>query len=110
MAPSIARVWHRLTREADATGYLRHINNKHLPAYREVRGNCGALVLVHVANGTAEFLVISLWDSLDSVKVFVGSDEVNKTAYCSEDRSYLLVSEPDVNHYQLNGAPPPFLG
>lgn len=96
----IARVWHGLTREADAAAYLWHVETKGFPSYRNALGNRGALVLRRLSNGVAEFLVISFWESWDAIRSFVGSDDVNQAIYFPEDRAYLLCPEPEVKHYE----------
>jgi len=103
MTTSVARVWHGLTREANAAVYLRHVETKGLTSYRAAQGNRGAFVLHRVSNGVAEFFVISFWDSLDSIRSFVGSDDVNQAIYFPEDRALLLCPEPEVKHYQIGG-------
>jgi heme-degrading monooxygenase HmoA len=97
----IARVWHGITREADAERYLEHVQTKGIPAYRAIEGNRGAFALRRVSNGVAEFLVISLWESTTAIQRFVGNDDINNAVYYPEDRQYLGFPEPKVTHYQL---------
>ncbi len=94
-------MWHGITREANAAEYLRHVEMRGIPAIRRSAGNRGAFALYRVSNGVAEFLVISLWESMDAVRAFVGSDDITRAVYFPEDRSYLQFPEPKVTHYQL---------
>jgi heme-degrading monooxygenase HmoA len=57
-------------------------------------------VLRRISEGQAEFLLISLWDSFDSIRRFAG-DEVEKAVYYDEDKEYLLEFEPNVTHYEV---------
>lgn len=100
MSP-IARVWHGITREADAQRYLQHIETKGLRAYCAIEGNLGAFALSRVSNGVAEFLVISLWDSIAAIQRFVGGEDISKAIYYPEDRQLLGFPEPKVVHYEL---------
>ena len=101
MAVPIVRVWHGLTREADARCYLQHIEAKGLPAYRAVEGNLGAFALYRVSNGVAEFMVISLWESKAAIQAFVGGEDIDQAIYYPEDRAYLRFPERRVVHYEL---------
>ncbi len=98
---SIARVWHGITREADAERYLHHIHTKGIPAYRAVEGNRGAFALSRVANGVAEYLVISFWDSITAIQRYVGDEDITKAVYYPEDHQYLGFPEQKVTHYEL---------
>jgi hypothetical protein len=116
----IARVWHGITRESDAQAFLLHIEKTRITAYRASTGNCGALCFRRISNGVAEFLVISFWNSLQAVKIFVGSDDLTSAIYHPDDLTFLQFPEPRVAHYQLEihegfltppakGAPSPLL-
>jgi heme-degrading monooxygenase HmoA len=48
-----------------------------------------------------EFFVISLWDSLDSVRGFAG-ERPEVAVYFPEDERYLLEFEPEVRHYEVS--------
>jgi heme-degrading monooxygenase HmoA len=53
-----------------------------------------------VENGRAEFVFVSLWDSMEAVRHFTGP-EVDKAVYYPEDDAYLLEKEPGVTHYDV---------
>ena len=46
------------------------------------------------------FLLISYWDSQDSITAFAGPD-IETARYYPRDREYLLELEPGVQHYEL---------
>ena len=52
----------------------------------------------------AEFLFISLWESLDAIKRFAGED-VERAVYYPMDREFLLELEPTVTHFEVAVAP-----
>lgn len=51
---------------------------------------------------TAHFLLLSLWDSLESIRPSAGED-VRKARYYPEDERFLLRLEPEVMHYEVVG-------
>lgn len=96
----IARTWRGLTREADKDTYFEYLQKTGLPDYRNTKGNQGVWVLRRVAEGKAEFLLISLWESWEAIKAFAGPD-YEKAVYYPEDREFLLGLEPKVKHYEV---------
>lgn len=53
--------------------------------------------------GRAEFLLISLWDSMEAVRRFAG-DDAEKAVYYPADKDYLLTFEPKVAHYEVTAS------
>lgn len=96
----IARVWKGITLESDSVAYLKYLKEKEIKNYRNIPGNKGVYLLQRKNDGNMEFLLISFWDSFDSIQKFVGSD-IEKAVYTHEDKKYLLGLEPDVLHYDI---------
>lgn len=96
----IARTWHGMTLASDAEAYLDYLNQTGVPDLRATPGNRGVYVLRRIDAGVAHFLLISLWDSIDAIQRFAGTD-VDKARYYPEDRKFLLELEPTVTHYEV---------
>lgn len=96
----IARIWHGETREADGEAYLDYIRETGLKDLRATAGNRGVYILRRTDGGRAEFLLISLWESLEAIRQFAG-DNVEKAVYYPKDPDFLLELEPDVTHYEV---------
>jgi heme-degrading monooxygenase HmoA len=96
----IARIWRGATREADAEAYVEYLRGTGLKAYRETPGNQGAWVLWRVADGRAEFLTLSFWESTEAVKGFAGADIERAVFYPKDDR-YLVERDSTVRHFQV---------
>ena len=96
----IARMWSGRTRVADADVYLDYLKATGVEAQRSVEGNLGSLVLRRVEGETAEFWVISLWESMESIQRFAG-ERPEVAVYFPKDEEYLLELEPQVAHYEL---------
>ena len=96
----IARMWHGITPAAKADAYLDILSRTGVRDLRATPGNRGVYVLRRTEEDVAHFLLISLWDSMDTVKRFAG-EEVDKARYYPEDREFLLEFEPTVTHYEV---------
>jgi heme-degrading monooxygenase HmoA len=100
----IARIWHGITRAADADTYLDYLNRTGIPDYRATEGNQGVYVLRRIDGDQAHFTLISLWDSLDSIRKFAG-DDLERSHYYPEDKAFLLELEPHVTHHEILAQP-----
>jgi heme-degrading monooxygenase HmoA len=96
----IARIWHGATAESKADEYLTYMKETGVKDLKSTEGNCGVYVLRHVHDGRADFIFISLWESMESIRNFAGSD-AQKAVYYPKDKDYLLELEPKVSHYEV---------
>jgi hypothetical protein len=81
-----------------------------LPRMRAALGNRRASVLLkNAGDGTVEVVVLSVWESLDHIKAFVGPNYLQPTIPPSH-LSKVFDKEPAVHHYAMNDIPPSFRG
>jgi heme-degrading monooxygenase HmoA len=99
----IARTWRGHTRVADAAEYAEYVRRTGFDGYRATPGNRGGLLLYREDGDVAEFLTVSLWESLDAVKAFAG-DDVERAMFYPEDDRYLVSRELVANHFVVAGA------
>jgi heme-degrading monooxygenase HmoA len=100
----IARVWRGKTPDAKADAYFDYLKATGVKDIRATRGNRGVFVLKRALNGEAEFLFVSLWDSMEAIQAFAGPD-VDRAVYYQEDAAFLSQKEPRVAHYEVLTAP-----
>jgi heme-degrading monooxygenase HmoA len=96
----IARSWTGATRADDADAYLEYLHATGLSEYRATPGNRGVLALRRIAEGRAEFLLITLWDSEDAIRRFAG-DDIGRAVFYPEDARYLVARDERVRHYDV---------
>jgi heme-degrading monooxygenase HmoA len=96
----IARIWHGTTETAHADEYAAHLRDQTLPRLRSIAGHRGAFVLKHARGSQAEFMVMTLWDSLASIREFAGDDA--EAAVVPPAAAALLTSyEPRAVHWDV---------
>jgi heme-degrading monooxygenase HmoA len=96
----IARQWIGETLESDADTYGKYLEETGVKESRATKGNQGVWLLRRVHDGRAEFVVVSLWDSFESIKAFAGP-EYEKAVYYPEDKKFLLKLNPRVTHFEV---------
>ena len=97
---AIARIWRGRTLASRADEYQAYLNASGIARIRATPGNLGVTVLRRTEGEKAEFLVMSIWESIDAVKSFAGAD-YQKTVILPRDREYLLEVEENVLHYEI---------
>jgi len=95
----IARTWHGAVPKALGDDYYDYIEKTGLKDIRDTKGNLGNLVFRRDEKDQTHFLLISLWDSFDSIKDYAG-DDYTKARYYQEDEKFLKDFE-DVLHYKV---------
>ncbi len=67
-------------------------------------GNRGVWFLRSFDGDVAHFLLITFWDSVESIQRFAG-DDYGKARYYPEDKDYLLEFEENAIHYEVLRGP-----
>jgi heme-degrading monooxygenase HmoA len=96
----IARLWRGCTLAAQADEYLEYMKKTGLKDIRSTSGNQGMYILRRLNDGEAEFLFMSLWESIAAIKQFAG-DDYEKARYYPADKDFLLEMERTVSHYEI---------
>ena len=96
----IMRLWHGQVAIEKADEYEKFMIERAVPDYSSVDGLLKLYFQRRDENTIANFLLVTIWDSLESVKKFAGSEpEVAK--YYPEDDYFLLEKEKYASIYQI---------
>jgi len=99
----IARHWRGWTEPKDADAYEALLKETVLPGLKEIEGYKGGYILRRDETHEVEFVVVNLFDSLDSVKRFAGPDYAT-AIFEPEARRLLRRIEPLATHYEVRAA------
>lgn len=99
-SPKIARMWHGVVPGDKSEEYLKYLKETGIKDYRETKGNLGARIFRRNEKGMTHFLLLTFWDSYDSIRKFAG-DDFERARYYPEDEEYLTELEPFVTHYEV---------
>src|SRR5918911_3468373 len=70
----ISRLWHGWTTRENADAYETLLRTRILPGIHRVDGYRGAYLLRRDDGDSVEFVTITLFESMDAVRAFAGSD------------------------------------
>jgi heme-degrading monooxygenase HmoA len=97
----IARLWRGFAAtSSDADAYQRHVTQTVFPSLAAITGHRGARVLRREEGGRTEFLVLTFWDSMESVRRFAGRD-AERAVVEPEARAVLSDYDDFVRHYEV---------
>lgn len=99
----ILRSWRGRTTLADAEAYLAFLRGTIVPEL-EALGSPGAYVLRRDHADTAEFQVLSLWESMEAVRRFAGP-EPERAVIPAEGARLLVEFDAEAAHYDVLHAP-----
>jgi heme-degrading monooxygenase HmoA len=95
----ITRIWHGTTPTEKGDEYLRLMRTVAIPHYRSTAGNLGAYALRRIEGEIAHFLMVTFWESEESIRAFAGKD-INVAKYYDFDKDFLLEMDPTSTHYE----------
>jgi heme-degrading monooxygenase HmoA len=94
----LARIWTGATRADDAYSYEQYMREVALPGYADIAGNRAVLMLRRErSDDRTEFTMITIWDGLESVIAFAGSDPEQAVFY-PRDAELLVERDLVVRH------------
>jgi heme-degrading monooxygenase HmoA len=85
---------------AKAGDYVRHASETVFPQIQSIPGHRGAYLLRRSVGNGIEFLVLTLWASMDAVRRFAGP-EPEKAVVEPAARAALSDFEETVTHYEV---------
>lgn len=94
----VVRVWRGRTKQSDANGYEAYL--KEYDGYRRTPGYFGCLLLRRPVQEEAEFVLISLWDSMDAIARYAGADAEAANLH-EQDKAVLTSADSRAAHYAL---------
>lgn len=96
----IARLWHGMTTVENASQYEELLRSEILPGIHRVEGYRGAYLLRREVPEGAEFVTLTLFESMDAVRRFAG-DDLEKAVVPEQARRLLARFDSRSVHYSV---------
>jgi len=97
---AIMRLWHGKVAIEKADEYEKFMIKKAAPDYGSVDGLLKLYFQRRNEDKIAHFLLVTIWDSLESIKKFAG-DKPELAKYYPEDDNFLLEKEKHTSLYDV---------
>jgi heme-degrading monooxygenase HmoA len=96
----IVRMWKGRAQSARAHEYERFVTEHVFPAIEAIEGHRGSYLLQRAENDDVEFVVLTLWDSMEAIQRFAGA-QTSRPVVEPEARAILSSFDDSVRHYAL---------
>lgn len=96
----IQRHWKALARTEEAENYIRHLQTKTFLHLAGISGFIKAMILKRQAVNGIEFLIITTWENIESIKQFAG-DQVDIANVPTEVQEMMIAFDPKAIHYEV---------
>jgi heme-degrading monooxygenase HmoA len=93
-------MWRGRATTEKAGQYVQHATGTVFPKLGKVEGHRGAYLLRRAINGAVEFVVLTLWESMDAVRRFAGAD-MERAVVEPEAQSVLSGFDEFVTHFEI---------
>jgi heme-degrading monooxygenase HmoA len=96
----ISRHWKGIAKPGEAENYINHLRTETFPKLSEISGFIEASILKRaVAQGT-EFLIITVWESIEAIERFAGAPA--DIAVVPEVAQAMMIEyDKNVGHYEI---------
>jgi heme-degrading monooxygenase HmoA len=96
----IARTWRGAVRREDRDAYAEYMQETGVAGYASTSGNRGVWMLRRDLDDVTEFVMFTLWDSMDAVRRFAGEDPEAAVFYADDDR-FLVERDLRSHHFEV---------
>lgn len=103
----ISRTWHGAVPMLHKEGFKKYLDETGVKEAKEIKENRGIYVKVVDQEDYAHFFLCTVWESMEDVVQYAGSQPEIAITY-PEDAQYGLISDPIVIHQEVQKAANPF--
>lgn len=96
----ILRMWRARATVEKSGKYVEHATKKIFPALNAIEGHRGAYLLRRAVDGAVEFVVLTLWESMEAVREFAGV-KPEKAVVEPEARAVLTAFDESATHFEV---------
>lgn len=96
----ILRLWRARATVEKSGDYIEHATKKVFRALQAIEGHRGAYLLRRAVDGAIEFVVLTLWESMEAVRSFTGA-KPEKAVVEPEARAVLTAFDESVTHFEV---------
>jgi hypothetical protein len=96
----ISRHWKGTAKPEEADAYVNHLVTETFPQLSSIDGFIRASILTRPVSQGVEFLIITIWESMESVQDFAGVT-VEVAVVPAEVQAMMIAYDREVSHYAI---------
>src|SRR4051794_1076447 len=97
----VERHWKGITRFSEVANYIHHLRSDTFPAVKKITGFIRFSILYRPVDIGTEFLIITVWESLDDIRKFAGAD-VEQAVVPAVVKGMMVEWEERATHYEVD--------
>jgi len=98
----IERHWKGIVKINQSNNYIQHLLTKTFPKTSQINGFVKATILKRPVDEGVEFLIITVWESIEAIKQFAG-EKVEVANVPAEARAMMVKFDEFASHYDVAG-------
>jgi hypothetical protein len=103
----ISRTWHGVVPIEFKSRFKTYLEQTGVHDTTAIQGNLGAFVKIVEQDNYAHFFLCTVWDSMESIKLYAGLNPTVAVTY-PDDKQYDLISDPIAVHQEVTTTNNPF--
>jgi heme-degrading monooxygenase HmoA len=96
----ISRQWVGVAKPSHAKSYIDHLHGETFPTLANIRGFVSASILQRTVQAGEEFLIVTVWESIEAIKRFAGENP-EVAVVPAAVQAMMLEYEKFVRHYSI---------
>lgn len=96
----VARIWGGAVSPAEDDAYADYMNQTGVREYRSTDGNWAVYMLRRRLEEKTDFVLLTLWESLEGIKAFAGHD-YERAVFYPEDERFLIERDVRSTHFEV---------
>ena len=96
----IARMWRGSAIREKANDYVQHLQMSVIPELRQIDGFKGVYLMRRDSSEDVEFLVLTLWESMDAIRKFAG-ENVEAAVVAPAAQALFREYDSTVKHFEV---------
>ncbi len=98
----VERHWKGIAKAEEANNYIDHLTKDTFPQLAAIKGFVNASILTREVNEGIEFLIVTVWQSIEAIKQFAG-EQVDAAVVPSIVQQMMITYDKNVRHYERLG-------
>jgi len=99
----ISRHWKGTAKPQEAENYIKHLETDTFPRLSKIKGFIRAYILTRRLNRGTEFLIVTIWESMDAIEAFAGP-AADKAVVPGEVQAMMIEYDTKVVHYEVEAS------
>jgi heme-degrading monooxygenase HmoA len=96
----ISRHWKGIAKPGEAENYIEHLKTDTFPALTEINGFISASILKRTVDKGTEFLIITVWESIEAIERFAGA-RADVAVVPEAVQAMMIEYDKTVSHYEV---------